>query len=103
MDVQGWLILAAAIASPLVSFLVAARRMSGKISTTSADELWDEARDIRADYRAQVQTCRSELADARQETATARQENARLRNELADSRQEVAALKNQVTELMEGR
>lgn len=39
--------LIAALAGPVVAYLVAARRFSGKIQTTEATELWQESRAIR--------------------------------------------------------
>lgn len=42
-----------AIISALGAYLLAARRMSGRIETSSAKELWDEAAAIRTDYREQ--------------------------------------------------
>jgi hypothetical protein len=48
MDTAAALIAAAAaILGPLVAYIVAARRFSGKIETTEAAELWAESRSIR--------------------------------------------------------
>lgn len=101
MTAQGWAVLAGAILAPLLSYLLAAKRMSGKIGTTTADELWAESRDIRADYRRQVQDCRDENAKVRNDLAEARNEAAGLRNELADARFEIAGLKKQIADLLE--
>lgn len=39
--------LVAAMAGPLVTYFIAARRFSGKIATSDAAQLWTESRDIR--------------------------------------------------------
>lgn len=36
-----------ALAGPIVAYIVAARRFSGKIETTEAKELWEESKAIR--------------------------------------------------------
>ena len=43
--------LIAAVAAPLGAYLLAVRRMSGKIATSDASDLWAESRSIRDDYR----------------------------------------------------
>lgn len=43
----GLIPLVAALAGPIVAYLVAARRFSGKIQTTEATDLWQESRAIR--------------------------------------------------------
>lgn len=45
MDVS--VALVAAVAAPLVTYLVAARRFSGKIQSSDAEQLWLESRSIR--------------------------------------------------------
>ena len=43
-----------AAAAPLAAYLLAARRMSGKIATSDASELWAESRSMRDEYRTQL-------------------------------------------------
>ena len=43
-----------ALIAALGAYLLAARRMSGKIATSDASELWREASDIRRDCRDQI-------------------------------------------------
>lgn len=43
--------LLSALISPLVAYVVAVRRLSGKVSTSDASELWKESTSIREDYR----------------------------------------------------
>jgi peptidoglycan hydrolase CwlO-like protein len=40
--------------APVLLYLSAARRLSGRIATTDASKLWDEANQIREDYRARI-------------------------------------------------
>jgi uncharacterized coiled-coil protein SlyX len=45
---------AIALAAPVGAYLLAARKMSGKIATSDATQLWKEAKDIRDDYRVRL-------------------------------------------------
>jgi regulator of replication initiation timing len=38
------------IVGPLVAYIVAARKLSGKVATSEATDLWEESRSIREDY-----------------------------------------------------
>lgn len=44
----------AAVVGGLVTYLVAARQLSGRVATTDAAELWKESGAIRDDYRDQI-------------------------------------------------
>jgi hypothetical protein len=52
-----WLagIIVGAIAAAF-TYLIAIRRASGRVETTEASELWEEAREMRDDYRKQLET-----------------------------------------------
>lgn len=71
-----------ALISALGAYLLAARRMSGRIETSAAKELWDESAAMRADMRAQ---------------------NAELRAQIAECRETIARLEFVVRELRRGR
>lgn len=98
MTAESWLVLAGVLATPLVTYLVAARKMSGKIKTTEATALWAEADRIRQDYREQIADCREQVTAARTELATARAELATARAELADARAEIGILRRDLSE-----
>lgn len=49
------------ISAPLVSFIIAARRFSGKIQTTEAAALWEEAGKLREEYRLESAGLRARL------------------------------------------
>lgn len=42
------------VVAPLLTYLAASRRLSGRIGTSDADRLWKESSDIRDDYRSQL-------------------------------------------------
>ena len=43
-----------AIVAPVGAYLLAARKMSGKVATSDASDLWAESRSIRDDYRSRI-------------------------------------------------
>jgi chromosome segregation ATPase len=43
-----------AVIAPIGAYLLAARKMSGKIGTSDATELWRESKSIRDDYRTRI-------------------------------------------------
>jgi chromosome segregation ATPase len=53
--------LIAALAAPLLGYLAAARRLSGKIQTSEASSLWQEASNLRSEYREELATVRRQL------------------------------------------
>lgn len=74
--------------SPLVTWLMAARRFSGKIQTTEASDLWRESAAIREwmERRVEVLNRRvahleEELTDCQEELASSNREIARLLRE----------------------
>lgn len=52
-----------ALISSLGAYLLAARRMSGRIETSAAKELWDESAAMRGDYREQIAGLRRRIAE----------------------------------------
>jgi hypothetical protein len=60
LNSAAWVPIVVAVVAPIGAYLLAARKMSGKVSTSDATQLWKEAGAIRDDYRGQLQ-----LADAR--------------------------------------
>jgi len=62
---DGWVAfvpLAVALFAPVGAYLVAARRMSGRIASSEASELWDESRSIREDYRQRLGVAHARIA-----------------------------------------
>lgn len=50
--------LGAALATGIVSYLIARRKNSGSISTSDAASLWEESNNLRAEYKAQAEANR---------------------------------------------
>jgi uncharacterized coiled-coil DUF342 family protein len=82
-----------ALLAPIGAYLLAAKKMSGRISTTDADQLWEEAGEIRKDYRDQISSLRREIDELRKFVssqqdviASLRTTNAELLNRLQDQR-----------------
>lgn len=57
-------ILVAAVAA-LGAYVAAARKLSGKINTSEASQLWEESRAIRDDYREQLKVANGVIQDLR--------------------------------------
>ena len=91
----------AAIAAPLGAYFLAARRMSGKIGTSDASELWTESKAIRDDYRNQLNAATERTASLERRVAHLEEVNNNLTNDLATSGRENEALKGQVGGLKE--
>jgi polyhydroxyalkanoate synthesis regulator phasin len=71
-----------ALASPGIAYFVATRRLSGKITTSEAADLWKESSAIRDDYRGQLQAAWGRIKDLEADLRTVRQENEELRTEI---------------------
>jgi septal ring factor EnvC (AmiA/AmiB activator) len=54
VNVELLIALGGIIAGPLLAYILAARKLSGKIGTSEASELWSESRSIRDDYRDRI-------------------------------------------------
>ena len=89
-----WLVpIVVALIAPLVAYLGIARRLSGRIATSDAAKLWEEARLMREEYRTRALECEQEVKRLRNEIQTCttrntalRRENRELRNDLSRSR-----------------
>ena len=81
-------VLIAAIA-PLGAYLLAARRMSGKIATSDATDLWAESKDIRTDYRLR-------LEESNQRVEALEKRIDKLEDLNTSHRHEIEALKGQI-------
>jgi len=55
--------LIAAIVSPLITYIAANRKLSGKISTSEAESLWAESASIREDYRTRLDQANKRITD----------------------------------------
>lgn len=97
---------AAAIAGPLIAYLAAARKLSGKIDTSEASQLWEEARAIRGDYRQQldaanlrVSQLEARIHDLEESRALLTIENRDLNAKLEQAKTELVTLKAKIASL----
>lgn len=85
MHVTEWLIpLVVALAAPLVSYFVAARKLSGRIGTSEAALLWKEAHAMRSEYRERAQACEAQVKVLRNELQTVIAANWELRRQIRE-------------------
>jgi chromosome segregation ATPase len=80
--VPSWLLAALApLGAALLSYIVAVRKLSGSIDTTTADRLWVEAKAIREDYRADIAEKERRIVSLEKRVAEVERDNTRLMRE----------------------
>lgn len=55
--------IAAVVTAPLVAYVTASRRLSGKIGTSEAADLWAESKAMRDDYRDRADAAAKRIAE----------------------------------------
>lgn len=80
-------VLIVGIVGPVGAYLVAAHKMSGKIATTEAAQLWEESKAIRDWSAARIDKCDQEIIRLNTELEAARVEIRRL-NQLLRERED---------------
>lgn len=93
--------LAVALVAPVGAYVLAARRMSGKIATSDAARLWDESRDIRDDYRQRLLSAAERHVALEQRVATLEGKNNELVRENYEFNSKVLACEGTVAQLRE--
>jgi len=78
-------VLVVGVVAPLGAYLAASHKMSGKIGTTEAHDLWEESRAIREWSAARIDKCDEEIHN--------------LRTQLGDANAEISKLKAEVRRL----
>ncbi len=76
--------IAVALITALGTYVGIARRTSGRIATTEANKLWDEAKDLREVYQHEISRLRVEIDSLEAESAKREGENTSLRRELRE-------------------
>jgi flagellar motility protein MotE (MotC chaperone) len=91
----------AAIVGPVGAYILAARKMSGKIATTEAAQLWEESRAIREWSTQRMAACdkecsnlRSELTEALTRISALEKQNEELTEQLAEAHEHIAQLES---------
>lgn len=76
--------------APLLTYLIAARKLSGKIQTSEAGDLWEEASKLRQEYREEAIRLSGEIAILRrrlEHCESVMQENIDLRQQIKELRE----------------
>lgn len=73
--------LAVGMIAPIGAYLMAARKMSGKIATTEAHDLWEESRAIREWSAARIDKCDEEIQALREQLREAKNRITHLESE----------------------
>jgi len=89
----------AAAATPLVTYLIAVRKFSGKIETSDARELWAESRSIRDWSQRRIETLNADAKELEARVRTLEINNDSLAEENRKLIQEVHDLTTTVVEL----
>lgn len=94
------------IVAPILTYIVAVRKTSGRVDTTEAATLWAEAEKMREIYRqegielrAQIRSLEDRLDKARDESEAARQESKAARQESQTARAESETLREALAKL----
>jgi chromosome segregation ATPase len=85
-----------AIIAPLGAYLLAARKMSGKVNTSDADQLWREAGSIRDDYRERLRISNERQTSLEERVARLEGQNTALVQENFDLKRKVNELESLV-------
>lgn len=95
-----------AIVGPLGTYLVAARKLSGKIGSSDASELWQESRSIRDWSQTQIATLTARVAAVEQQNAELANANSGLIQQIRDlsdllvaARKELVAARKEIADL----
>lgn len=90
-----------AIFGPVFAYLTAARKLSGRVATTAADDLWAESKSLRDDYRAEIEGQRTRQARLEERVANLEERNTTLARENVELRREAAANERTILALRE--
>jgi predicted RNase H-like nuclease (RuvC/YqgF family) len=82
-----------ALVGPLVTYLVAAKRLSGKIGSSEAEQLWEESSSIRREYAARIEQLTKTVRDCQRRMAKLERRNDALEKENADLKRAISNLK----------
>lgn len=75
---------AAVVVAPLVGYLAASRKLSGKIGTSDAGRLWDASEAMRNEYRTDLAAANIRIAALEEKVAELARENASLKKLLGE-------------------
>lgn len=108
MDAAAIIALVAAFTTPLLGYLVATRRLSGRIATSEATDLWKEASKMREDYLKRidqltmlVQTCQARIEELERRNDQLHRENSDLRETVEAHELTISELRKLVHDISE--
>jgi peptidoglycan hydrolase CwlO-like protein len=93
--------LAAVVAAPIVSLWIASRKMSGRIGTSDASELWAASKALRDEYREQLNKMSTRQRDLEGRVASLEGENTVLSRGNYERDQKIAVLELTIAKLRE--
>lgn len=88
----------AAILGPIGAYVVAARKMSGKIATTEAAQLWEESRAIREWSAKRMEACDAECSNLRNALTEALGRIKTLEDQLENAHEHILDLERGINE-----
>lgn len=88
-----------ALITALGTYLAVVRKTSGRIGTTEASKLWDEATSLRAVYQGEIARLRAEVNQVEEEVQACQQVIDEQREELRHLRRRNDELERQITRL----
>jgi len=91
-------VIIAASVGAVGAYLAAAHKMSGKIATTEAAQLWEESRSIRDWSAARIDKCDEEILRLTEELNATREELSKTRHRVSDLEKEKRRLERVIRE-----
>lgn len=85
MNLTAIVSLVGVLGGSLGGFLIAYRKLSGRIGTSEASKLWDEATAMRAEYREQAERMQQIIDRLRERIVALEAENITLRAQLRET------------------
>jgi cell division protein FtsB len=89
----------AALVGPLLAYVAAARRLSGRIGTSEAGDLWEESRSIRQDYQRRIEELNRVVGDCAKRIDSLEERNAALFRENENLKYAVATHERTIKKL----
>ncbi len=88
-----------ALAAPVLAYLAAAKRLSGRIGTSEAGDLWEESRSIRQDYQRRIEELNRVVSECSQRIDSLEDRNAALFRENENLKYAVATHERTIKKL----
>lgn len=83
-------VVVAALAAPLIGYLLAVRRFSGRIESSEAKQLWEEARAMRSESQRRIEHLEDRVLTLERENQALHEANRELQNRIYDLLRKIA-------------